>query len=56
MCVEEKVRTYDHFLVETRLKVVGGWSSARRMEGVRSVLKVYELNLCERMGIPGEPS
>ena len=34
----------DHFLVEARLKFVGGWRSARRMEGVRNVLKVSELN------------
>ena len=30
----------DHFLVVARLKLVGGW----RMEGVRNVLKVSELN------------
>ena len=30
----------DHFLVEARLKLLGGW----RMEGVRNVLKVIELN------------
>ena len=29
----------DHFLVEARLKLLGGWRSARRMEGVRNVLK-----------------
>ena len=34
----------DHFLVEARLKLVGGWRSAERMEGVRNVLKVSELN------------
>ena len=34
----------DHFLVEARLKLVGGWRSAVRMEGVRNVLKVNELN------------
>ena len=34
----------DHFLVEARLKLVGGWRSAGRMEGVRNVLKVSELN------------
>ena len=34
----------DHFLVEALLKLVGGWSSAGRMEGVRNVLKVSELN------------
>ena len=32
----------DHFLVEARLKLVGGWKSAGRMEGVRNVLKVSE--------------
>ena len=34
----------DHFLVEAQLKLLGGWRSARRMEGVRNVLKVSELN------------
>ena len=34
----------DHFLVEARLKLLGGWRSAGRMEGVRNVLKVSELN------------
>ena len=34
----------DHFWVEARLKLAGGWRSARRMEGVRNVLKVSELN------------
>ena len=34
----------NYFLVEARLKVVGGWRRARKMEGVRSVLKVSELN------------
>ena len=34
----------DHFLVEARLKLVGGWRNAGRMEGVRNVLKVSELN------------
>ena len=33
-----------HFLVEAWLKVVGGWRSAGRMEGVRNVLKVSELD------------
>ena len=33
-----------HFLVEARLKLLGGWTSARRMDGVRNVLKVSELN------------
>ena len=31
----------DHFLVEARLKLLGGW---RRMKSVRNVLKVSELN------------
>ena len=35
---------FDYFLVEARLKLVGGWRSAVRMEGVRNVLKVSELN------------
>ena len=35
----------DHFMVEARLKLVGGWRSAGRLEGVRNVLKVSsELN------------
>ena len=34
----------DHFLVEARLKLVCGWRSAWRMEGLRNVLKVSELN------------
>ena len=34
----------DHFLVEARLKLVGGWRSAGRLEGVRNVLTVSELN------------
>ena len=34
----------DHFLLEARLKLVGGWRNAGRMEGVRNVLKVSELN------------
>ena len=34
----------DHFLVDARLKFLGGWRSARRREGVRNVLKVSELN------------
>ena len=34
----------DHFLVEARLKLLGGWRSAGRMEGVRNVLKVSEPN------------
>ena len=34
----------DHFLVEALLKLLGGWRSAGRMEGVRNMLKVSELN------------
>ena len=34
----------DHFWVEARLKLLGGWRSAGRMEVVRNVLKVSELN------------
>ena len=34
----------DHFLVEARLKLVGGRRSAGRMEDLRNVLKVSELN------------
>ena len=34
----------NHFLVEARLKLVGNWRSAGRMDGVRNVLKVSELN------------
>ena len=34
----------DHFLMETRMKVVGGWRSTRSLEGVINVLKVSELN------------
>ena len=34
----------DNFLVKARLKLLGGWWSAGRMEGVRNVLKVSELN------------
>ena len=37
-------RMSDHFLVETRLKLVGGWRSAWMREGVRNVLKASELN------------
>ena len=33
-----------HFLVEARLKVVGEWRSAKRVECVRNVLMVSELN------------
>ena len=31
-------------MVEARLKLWGGWRSAGRLEGVRNVLKVSELN------------
>ena len=34
----------EKFLVEARLKLLAGWRSAGRMEGVRNVLKVSELN------------
>ena len=34
----------DHFLVEARIKMVLGWRSTERVEGVRSVLNVSELN------------
>ena len=34
----------DHLLVEARLKVVCGWTSAGRMEALRNVLKVSKLN------------
>ena len=34
----------DHFLVEVRLKLVGGWRSAVRMKSVRNLLKMNELN------------
>ena len=40
----EGERLSDNFLVEARLKLVGGWRSAERMEGVRNVLKLSELN------------
>ena len=33
-----------HFLVEARLKLLGGWRSTGRTEGVRNMLKVSELN------------
>ena len=39
-----RVGLSDHFLVKARLKLAGGWRSAGRMEGVRNVLKVSELN------------
>ena len=32
------------FLAEARLKLVGGWRSAGRMQGLRNVFKVSELN------------
>ena len=32
------------YIPEARLKLLGGWKSARRMEGMRNVLKVSELN------------
>ena len=34
----------DHILVEARLKLADFWRSARRMKGVRNVLKMSELN------------
>ena len=34
----------DHFWVEVRLKLVGGWRSAGRIEDVRNMLKVSELD------------
>ena len=34
----------DHFLVEARLKLLGGSRSAGRMEGMRNELKMSELN------------
>ena len=34
----------DQFLVEARLKLVDGWRSSGRLEGVRNVLKGSELN------------
>ena len=40
----EKGGLSEHFLVEARLKLFSGWRSAGRMEGVRNVLKVSELN------------
>ena len=33
-----------HFFVEARLKLVDGWTSGAKMEGVRNVLKVSEPN------------
>ena len=34
----------DHFFLEVWLKLFGGWRSAGKMEGVRNVLNVSELN------------
>ena len=44
LCWGENARMSEHFWVEALLKLVGGWRSARRMEGVRNVFKVSELN------------
>ena len=33
-----------NFLAEARLKLVGSWRSAGRLEGVRNMLKVSEVN------------
>ena len=45
----------NHFLVEARLKLVSGWRSAWRMEGVRNALKVSEqYNSVKRKGTRGE--
>ena len=41
---KEGVGMSDNFLMEARPKLVDGWRSAGRMEGVRNVLKVSELN------------
>ena len=35
----------DHLLVEARLKLMGGWRSAVRMEGVRNMLKVSDTEI-----------
>ena len=43
---EEGVGLSDHFLVEARLKLLDGWRSAGRREGVRNILKESELNHC----------
>ena len=40
----------DHFLVEARLKLLGGWRSPVRMASVRNVLKVSELNHSVKRG------
>ena len=42
-CLFRRRRNVCPFFVEDRLKLVGGWRSAGRMEGVRNVL-VSELN------------
>ena len=44
VCRGESEEMSDHILVEARLKFVIGWRSVGRMEGVRKVLKVSELN------------
>ena len=46
----------DHFLVEAPLKVLGGWRSAGRMEGVHEkyVEDEWTEYESERTGIPGE--
>ena len=43
-CPNAWMTIFYNFLVEARLKLVGGWRSDGRMEGVRNVLKVSELN------------
>ena len=35
----------EHFLVEALLKLVGGWRSAGRVEGVRNVIFAREANI-----------
>ena len=44
VCRGEGEGMSDHFLVEARLQLVGGWRSVGWMDGVRNVLKVSELN------------
>ena len=44
LCRGEGGGTSDHFLVAAGLKLLGGWRSAGRAEGVRNVLMVSELN------------
>ena len=44
VCRGEGGAMSDLFLVEARLKVVGGRRGALRMEAVRNMLKVSELN------------